>query len=69
MDKNSPIGIFDSGVGGTSIWKEVEKLLPFEHTIYLADSINAPYGDKSAEEKAQMTAKENEALALLGDLS
>ena len=42
-----PIGFFDSGIGGTSIWKEVHKLLPNENTIYLADSKNAPYGDKS----------------------
>ncbi|MFV9552302.1 glutamate racemase [Algibacter sp. PT7-4] len=41
-----PIGIFDSGVGGTSIWKEINTLLPFENTIYLADSANAPYGPK-----------------------
>lgn len=41
-----PIGIFDSGVGGTSIWKEIHALLPNEQTIYLADSINAPYGPK-----------------------
>ncbi|WP_271392433.1 glutamate racemase [Aequorivita sinensis] len=57
MNKNSPIGIFDSGVGGTSIWKEVEKLLPFEHTIYLADSINAPYGDKSADDIIALSIK------------
>lgn len=44
-----PIGIFDSGVGGTSIWKEIHKLLPHENTIYLADSINAPYGPKGKE--------------------
>ncbi|TJY32509.1 glutamate racemase [Pontimicrobium aquaticum] len=41
-----PIGIFDSGVGGTSIWREIHALLPFENTIYLADSKNAPYGPK-----------------------
>ncbi|WP_298763279.1 glutamate racemase [uncultured Polaribacter sp.] len=41
------IGFFDSGVGGTSIWKEVLALLPQENTIYLADSKNAPYGNKS----------------------
>ena len=41
-----PIGIFDSGVGGTSIWKEIHNLLPKENTIYLADSKNAPYGPK-----------------------
>ncbi len=45
-----PIGIFDSGVGGTSIWRELQKLMPYENTIYLADSINAPYGERSAKE-------------------
>ncbi|WP_375239733.1 glutamate racemase [Aurantibacter sp.] len=40
----SPIGFFDSGVGGTSVFKAVNKLLPNESTIYLADSANAPYG-------------------------
>lgn len=48
--KNYPIGIFDSGVGGLSVWKEVQKLLPHEHIIYLADSKNCPYGTKSEEE-------------------
>ncbi len=45
MSKN-PIGLFDSGVGGTSIFKDLHKLLPHESTIYLADSANAPYGPK-----------------------
>jgi len=47
---DNPIGFFDSGVGGTSIWTEVNKLLPNENTIYLADSKNAPYGVKSKDE-------------------
>jgi glutamate racemase len=47
---NNPIGLFDSGVGGTSIWKEIHDLLPNENTIYLADSINAPYGYKTVDE-------------------
>ena len=42
----SPIGFFDSGIGGISVWKEVVKLLPRESTIYLADSKNSPYGLK-----------------------
>ena len=46
---NQPIGLFDSGIGGTSIWKELLRILPCEHTIYLADSQNSPYGEKSAE--------------------
>ena len=44
-----PIGVFDSGIGGTSILREIVKILPNEDFIYLADSANAPYGQKSAE--------------------
>lgn len=61
-----PIGIFDSGVGGTSIWKEVAKMLPHENTIYLADSANAPYGEKSKEEILQLSIKNTELLLDLG---
>ena len=50
MSNNKPIGVFDSGIGGTSIWKEIHHLLPKEKTIYLADSSNAPYGQKSKQE-------------------
>lgn len=57
-----PIGIFDSGVGGTSIWKEIHKLLPNEDTIYLADSKNAPYGEKTANEILKLSIKNTEYL-------
>ncbi|MGB5370915.1 MAG: glutamate racemase, partial [Flavobacteriaceae bacterium] len=57
-----PIGIFDSGVGGTSIWKEIHKLLPHENTIYLADSKNAPYGERSGEEILKLSVKNTEYL-------
>lgn len=50
MSNTHPIGLFDSGIGGTSIWKEIHQLLPYENTIYLADSKNAPYGKKTKEE-------------------
>lgn len=50
MSNTNPIGLFDSGIGGTSIWKEVHALLPNENTVYLADSKNAPYGKKSKQE-------------------
>lgn len=66
MSKDSPIGIFDSGVGGTSIWKEIHELLPLEHTIYLADSINAPYGEKPAEEIIRLSVKNTEKLLQMG---
>ena len=47
--KNNPIGVFDSGVGGLSVLREIRKLLPNEHLLYVADSAHAPYGDKSKE--------------------
>ena len=56
------IGLFDSGVGGISIWKEITKLLPHEHTIYLADSKNAPYGQKSKEKIVELSIKNTELL-------
>src|SRR5690606_14513079 len=59
---NHPIGIFDSGVGGTSIWKEIHALLPWENTVYLADSKNAPYGHKSTDEIIALSIKNTEKL-------
>jgi glutamate racemase len=44
---NRPIGIFDSGVGGLSILIEVQKLLPLENFIFIADQVNVPYGGKT----------------------
>jgi len=61
-DSSSPIGFFDSGVGGTSIWREVVSLLPHEDTIYLADSANAPYGRKSNREITALSIKNTEFL-------
>ena len=57
-----PIGIFDSGIGGTSIWGEVQELLPHEDFIYLADSKNAPYGEKSEERILELSIKNAEFL-------
>jgi len=62
----SPIGIFDSGVGGTSIWREIHKLLPEEDTIYLADSKNAPYGPKGKEKIVELSVKNTELLLQKG---
>jgi glutamate racemase len=42
-----PIGIFDSGVGGLSIWREVTRALPDESVLYLADQAHVPYGPRS----------------------
>lgn len=57
-----PIGIFDSGIGGTSIYKEIKTLLPYENTIYLADSFNAPYGNKTKQEIIDLSIKNTEFL-------
>ncbi len=62
MINKNPIGLFDSGIGGTSIWKEIHQLLPYEDTIYLADSKNAPYGQKSKEEIIALSCKNTEFL-------
>ena len=45
-----PIGIFDSGIGGTTILRSVQALLPQENFIYFGDSKNCPFGTKSPEE-------------------
>lgn len=44
----SPIGVFDSGVGGLSVLKAIQARLPDEAFLYVADSANAPYGDRDA---------------------
>ena len=62
MADSAAIGIFDSGIGGTSIWREIHNLLPNEKTIYLADSKNAPYGEKSKEEIIHLSCKNTEFL-------
>jgi glutamate racemase len=46
---NEPIGIFDSGIGGLTVVKELKRLLPSEDIIYLGDTARVPYGIRSAE--------------------
>ncbi len=66
MSNSNPIGFFDSGVGGTSIWKEVIQLLPNENSIYLSDSKNAPYGEKPIAEIIALSKKNTEKLIEMG---
>ncbi len=47
---HQPIGVFDSGVGGISVLKHLHALLPNESLMYVADSLHAPYGNKSPDE-------------------
>ena len=46
---DSPIGIFDSGLGGLTVFKEIRKILPLEDLIYFGDTARVPYGNKSKE--------------------
>lgn len=48
-NKNSPIGVFDSGIGGLTVLHEIAQLLPNEDTIYIGDTARVPYGIKSKE--------------------
>jgi glutamate racemase len=47
---DDPVGVFDSGVGGVSVLLEIQRALPAEDLIYVADSAHAPYGDKPVAE-------------------
>jgi glutamate racemase len=52
---NRPIGMFDSGVGGLTVYKEVKKQLPNESIVYLGDTKRFPYGSKSKESIIELT--------------
>jgi glutamate racemase len=47
---SQPIGLFDSGVGGLSVWREIVRQLPTESTLYVADSAHVPYGNRGSGE-------------------
>lgn len=49
LNKKRPIGIFDSGLGGLTVFKEVRRLMPGEDLIYFGDTARVPYGTKSKE--------------------
>ena len=53
--KDLPIAVFDSGVGGISVLKELMALMPEEHYLYFGDSANAPYGTRTTEEVKVLT--------------
>ncbi len=55
MRASDPVGIIDSGVGGLSVLAELRKRLPKEDYLYLADTVNAPYGTKTSERIAELT--------------
>lgn len=57
LTANQPIGIFDSGVGGLTVAKEIKRLLPNEDLIYFGDTKHLPYGEKSREAIVGYSAK------------
>lgn len=61
---NRPIGVMDSGIGGLTVVRELQRLLPGEDIIYFGDSANCPYGNKSKEQIVQLS---KNMLQFLGD--
>ena len=59
---NRPIGMFDSGVGGLTVFKEIKNALPNEDIIYIGDTASFPYGSKSKETIIELTRKRIEEL-------
>lgn len=57
LDASQPIGIFDSGVGGLTVAKEIKRLLPNENLIYFGDTKHLPYGEKSKEAIIEYSSK------------
>ena len=53
--KDAPIGVFDSGMGGISVLRELVKIMPNEDYIFFGDSANAPYGIKTVEEVQKLS--------------
>ncbi len=67
MDRDSYIAVFDSGVGGVSVLRELRALLPRERFYYFGDSANAPYGRKTTDQVRELTLAAGK--KLLEDLS
>jgi glutamate racemase len=59
-----PIGVFDSGVGGLTVLREILRRLPFESTVYLGDNARAPYGIRSDDEVRRFSIQALDALVL-----
>lgn len=59
---NRPIGVYDSGFGGLSVWRELCRLLPNESIVYLGDGKNCPYGGRAREEITQFAMEATERL-------
>lgn len=54
LDNNAPIGVYDSGLGGLTVWREIRRMLPRESLVYLGDGANCPYGSRPREEVCRL---------------
>lgn len=61
-DRDSPIGVFDSGLGGVSVLRACAALLPHEDFLFFGDSANAPYGEKTLDQVRALTLRRAEEL-------
>ncbi len=66
MDKSLPIGIFDSGVGGLTVYRALHDCLPTEHFVYVGDTARVPYGTKSLATIERYAVENSQFLASLG---
>jgi glutamate racemase len=66
MHAPAPVGIFDSGIGGLSVAREIRRALPHEHLLYVADSAYVPYGDRTVDEVRARTLAAGHHLEQLG---
>lgn len=66
MERQAPIGFFDSGLGGISVLRQTRQLLPAEDYLYFGDSLHAPYGIRPVEEVRELTCRAAELLLGLG---
>ena len=64
MSDQRPIGVFDSGVGGLTVLREILRRLPFESTVYLGDNARAPYGIRPDDEVRRFSVQALDALVL-----
>jgi glutamate racemase len=66
MTSNAPIGVFDSGLGGISVVREIRRQMPNERIVYFGDSANAPYGTKPTGQVRELTKNVVDSLASQG---
>ena len=66
MSHNNPIGVFDSGMGGLSVWKVLREHLPHESLLYFGDGARCPYGARTREEVLRFTVEAVEKMLAQG---